>query len=241
MADLLREAKAFPKMDLETGFHQIRMKPGDVEKTAFNTEYGQFEYLVMPMGLCNAPARFQSLMNRIFYDCLDVFMDVYLDDLLIFSEEEKSHIQHLNTVLSHLKDHKLYVSPTKCECMNSEISFLAMIVGTEGIKFDPIKVEVLKKLPIPTTLTDLRPFSGLLQFFRYFIKDFSKLATPLTDLTKKEQVIQKWDSSCGKAFESLNNAITRPPTLVAPNRKKSFLGPTNASNTAFGGTLTQIN
>ena len=113
MFDLLGEAKVFSKMDLKTGFHQIRVKPSDIEKTAFNTKYGQFEYLVMPMGLCNAPATFQSLMNQIFYDCVDVFMVVYMDDLLIFSKDEKSHLQHLDIVLSRLKDHRLYVSPKK--------------------------------------------------------------------------------------------------------------------------------
>ena len=109
MFDMCGDTKIFSKMDLKTGFHQIRGKPEDIEKTAFNTKYGQFEYLVMPMGLCNAPATFKSLMNRIFYDCLDVFMVVHMDDLLIFSKDEKSHLKHLNIVLSGLKDHQLYV------------------------------------------------------------------------------------------------------------------------------------
>ncbi len=123
MFDMLGDAKVFSKMDLKTGFHQIRVKPEDIEKTAFNTNYGQFEYLVMPMGLCNAPATFQSLLNRICHDCVDVFTVVYMDDSLIFSKDEKSHLEHLNMVLSRLKDHWLYVSPKKCEFMKPEISF----------------------------------------------------------------------------------------------------------------------
>jgi len=169
MFDLLGEAKVFSKMDLKTGFHQIRVRDKDIEKTAFNTKYGQFEYLVMPMGLCNAPATFQSLMNRIFYDCVDVFMVVYMDDLLVFSKDEESHVRHLETVLSRLQENKLYVSPKKCDFMKTEIDFLGMVVGKEGIRVNPKKVEVLRTWPKPKTLTEVRSFMGLLQFFRRFI------------------------------------------------------------------------
>lgn len=240
MFDLLGEATVFSKMDLKTGFHQIRVKPTDIEKTAFNTKYGQFEYLVMPMGLCNAPATFQSLMNQIFYDCVDVFMVVYMDDLLIFSKDEKSHLEHLDIVLSRLKDHQLYVSPKKCEFMKTEISFLGLIVGQKGLRVDPKKVEVLREWPQPKTLTDVRSFMGLLQFFRRFIKDFSKLASPLTNLTKKGQGIQKWDDKCDKAFEALKKSITTAPILVAPDWKNPFRGHVDASEFAVGGTLTQL-
>ncbi len=177
-------------MDLKTEFDQFRVKPEDIEKTAFNTKYGQFEYLVMPMGLCNTPATFQSLMNRIFYDCLDVFMVVYMDDLLIFSKDEKSNLKHLNIFLSRLKDHQLYVSPKKCEFMKQEISFLGMIFGRE-IKVDLRKVDALQNFSKPMTLTDVRSFMDLLQFFRRFFKDFSKLAASLTNLTNKGKGSQK--------------------------------------------------
>lgn len=240
MFDMLGDAKVFSKMDLKTGFHQIRVKPSDVEKTAFNTKYGQFEYMVMPMGLCNAPATFQSLMNRIFYDCVDVFLVVYMDDLLIFSKDEESHMKHLEIVLSRLREHKLYVSPKKCEFMKIEIDFLGLIVGKNGIRVNPSKVEVLKSWPRPQSLTDVRSFIGLLQFFRRFIKDFSTLATPLTNLTKKGYGIQKWDETCDKAFESLKQAITTAPILVAPNWKKPFRGHVDASEFGVGGTLTQL-
>ena len=162
MFDMLGDAKVFSKMDLKTGFHHIRVNPDDIEKTAFNTKYGHFVYLVMPMGLCNAPATFQSLMNRIFYDCVDVFLVVYMDDLLIFSKDEESHIKHLNTVLCRLREHKLFVSPKKCEFMKSEIDFLGLVVGKNGIRVNPLKVEVLKSWPRPQSLTDVRSFIGLL-------------------------------------------------------------------------------
>lgn len=191
MFDRLGEATVFSKMDLKVGFHQIRVQASDVEKTAFNTKYGQFEYLVMPMGLCNAPATFQSLMNRIFYNCIDVFLVVYMDDLLIFSKNEADHLEHLDIVLSRLQDEELYVSPSKCDFMTKETEFLGMIVGGDGVKVSPEKVVAVQNWPKPCSLTELRGFIGLLQFFRRFIKDFSKIAAPLTSLSRKGKGIQK--------------------------------------------------
>ena len=124
MSDRLGGARFFSKLDMKTGFHQIRVRHEDIEKTAFNTKYGQFEYPVMPIGLCNAPATFQTLMNQIFYDCIDVFMVVYMDDLLIFSKDEKSHLEHLEIVLSRFREHELYVSPQKFEFIKTEMEFL---------------------------------------------------------------------------------------------------------------------
>ena len=158
--------------------------------SAFNLKYGYFEYLVMPMGLCNAPATFQSLMNHIFYDCVDVLMVVYKDDLLVLREDEESHIKHLNIVLSRLQDHELCMSPKKCEFMKSEISFLCF-VERGGMKLNPKYVEFLLEWPKLKTLTDVRTFMGLLRFFRRFTKGFIKLATPLTNLTKKIEDLDK--------------------------------------------------
>jgi len=140
MFDRIGGSKVFSRLDLKTGFHQIRVKPEDIEKTAFNTKYGQFEYLVMPMGACNAPATFQSLMNQIFHDCIDDFLVVYIDDLLIFSKDDESHFRHLETVLSRLKEHELYVSPKKCELFKDEMDFLGLLIGKQGIKVNPNKV-----------------------------------------------------------------------------------------------------
>ena len=153
MFDRIGEAKLFSKMDLKTGFHQIRMKPEDIEKTAFNTKYGQYEYLVMPMGLCNAPATFQSLMNSIFHDCLDEFLVVYMDDLLIFSKDKEGHYKHLEIVMSRLKENELYVSPKKCEFFEENIDFLGLLIGKDGLRVNPEKVEVLKTWPKPESVT----------------------------------------------------------------------------------------
>ncbi len=171
MIDIFGDTKIFSKIDFKTGIHQIRVKPEDIEKTAFNNKYSPFEYLVMPIGLCNAPATFQSLIKRIFYDWLHVFMIVCMDDLLIFSKDEKSYLKHLNIVLSRLQDHQLYISRKKCEFMKPEISFLGVTVGRERIEVDSEKVHALQNWAKPMTLTDIRIFIGLLQFFRRFIKE----------------------------------------------------------------------
>ena len=240
MFDRIGGAKVFSRLDMKTGFHQIRVKPSDVEKTAFNTKYGQFEYLVMPMGACNSPATFQSLMNAIFHDCIDEFLCVYVDDLLIFSKDEESHFRHLEIVLSRLSKHELYVSPKKCELFAREMDFLGLVIGENGIKVNPKKVDILKTWPKPNSLTDLRSFLGLLQFFRRFIPKFSKIAAPLTGLTKKDQGIHKWDDKCDESFNQLKKAITEAPILVSPDWSKSFRGHVDASQTAVGGTLTQL-
>ena len=240
MFDRIGGARVFSRLDLKTGFHQIRMKPEDVEKTAFNTKYGQFEYLVMPMGACNAPATFQSLMNDIFHDCIDDFLCVYIDDLLVFSKDEDSHMRHLEKVLSRLKQHELYVSPKKCAFFEEEMDFLGLLIGKHGIKVNPKKVEVLKTWPKPDSITDIRSFLGLLQFFRRFIPNFAKIAAPLTDLTKKDRGVHMWDEKCDEAFAALKKSITESPILVCPDWSKPFRGHVDASQTAVGGTLTQL-
>lgn len=162
MFDRLAGARYFSKLDLKTGFHQIRVRPEDVEKTAFNTKNGQFEYLVMPMGLCNAPATFQTLMNQVFYDCIDVFMVVYMDDLLIYSRTREEHMRHLQPVFSRLRSERLYVSPKKCSFLRPETEFLGMLVSREGARVNPEKGRVVREWPRPTSLTELRSFIGLL-------------------------------------------------------------------------------
>jgi len=239
MFDRIGFAKIFSRLDMKTGFHQIRVRSEDVEKTAFNTKYGQFEYLVMPMGACNSPATFQTLMNQIFHDCIDEFLVVYIDDLLIFSKDRESHYSHLETVLSRLEEHELYVSPKKCEFMTDELDFLGLVIGKRGVRVNDKKVNILRTWPRPISLTDLRSFLGLLQFFRRFIPEFAKVAAPLTNLTKKDKGLSFWDEECDKSFESLKTAITNAPILVAPDWSKPFRGHVDASQTAIGGTLTQ--
>lgn len=159
MFDRLGRARFYSKLDLKTGFHQIRINAADVEKTAFKTKYGHFEFLVMPMGLRNAPATFQALMNSIlFRDCIDEFIVVYLDDILIFSESREDHIKHLRITLSRLKDHQLYVGRTKYELMTEETEFLGLIVGREGVRIGDDRKRLVKEWHIPKSATELRSF-----------------------------------------------------------------------------------
>ena len=179
-------------------------------------------------------------MNQIFYDCIDDFLVVYMDDLLVFSKDEESHLKHLETVLSRLEEHELYVSPKKCEFLQSEIDFLGFLVGKDGLRVNPKKIEVLKTWPVPKSLLEIRSFLGLLQFFRRFIPKFSEVAAPMTNLTKKDMGIEKWDEKCDEAFEKLKMFITNAPILVSPDWKKPFRCHIDASQIAVGGTLTQL-
>lgn len=165
MFDRLSGCSVFSKMDLKTGFHQIRIHPDDIEKTAFNTKYGHYEFLVMPMGLCNAPATFQALMNSIFFDCIDLFVVIYIDDLLVFSKSEDEHFKHLDTVLSRLLQQELYVGRSKCVFLTPEVEFLGLIVSKDGLNVGCDRTDIIRTWPRPNNLRDLRSFMGLLQFF----------------------------------------------------------------------------
>ena len=239
MFDRLGEACFFSKMDLKTGFHQIRVKDSDIEKTAFNTKYGKFEYLVLPMGLCNAPATFQTLMNKIFADVMDIFIVVYMDDLLVFSRTKEEHFKHLRFVLRRLKEHQLYVSPKKCSFFQEEVDFLGLVVGKRGIRVGDDRIRVIRDWKKPTTITELRSFLGLLQFFRRFIKGFSEIAAPLTNLTRKNLGLRKWDKTCDAAFEAMKKALVTAPIVMAPRWDRDFTCHTDASQFAVGATLTQ--
>ena len=222
MFDRLGDARVFSKLDLKTGFHQIRVRPEDVEKSAFNTKYGQFEYLVLPMGLCNAPATFQTLMNEVFYDYIDKFVVVYLDDLLIFSKTPEEHLRHLELVLSRLEREHLFAALKKCQFMTDETKFLGLVVGRHGVRVNPEKVATLRDWPRPKTLTEVRSFIGLLQFSRRFIKGFSEIAAPLTGLTRKGKGVEAWDSACDESFSTLKQSILSTPILAPPNWTRRF-------------------
>ncbi|WVZ49546.1 hypothetical protein U9M48_000893 [Paspalum notatum var. saurae] len=184
--DQLDGAKVFSKIDLRSGYYQIKIRGEDIPKTAFSTRYGLYEYLVMSFGLTNAPAFFMYMMNSVFMNELDKFVVVFIDDILIYSKSEEEHKEHLRIVLNRLREHKLYAKFSKCAFWLKEVSFFGHILSEEGVAVDPSKVKDVLNWKQPETVTEIRSFLGLVGYYRRFIKDFSKTAKPMTSLTKKE-------------------------------------------------------
>ena len=177
----------------------MRIKSGEAPKTAFRTRYGHYKFLVMSFGLTNAPAAFMDLMNRVFRPFLDQFVIVFIDDILIYSRSEDEHAKHLRFVLQTLRDHRLYAKFSKCEFWLEQVAFLGHVISKDGIQVDPKKIEAVADWPRPTTVTEIRSFLGLAGYYRRFVKDFSKIAVPLTRLTQKN-VKFVWTDKCEEHF-----------------------------------------
>jgi len=193
--DQLDGAKVFSKIDLRSGYHQIKIKPEDVPKTAFTTRYGLYEYLVMSFGLTNAPAHFMYLMNSVFMPELDKFVVIFIDDILIYSKTKKEHVEHLRIVLTRLREHQLYAKFSKCEFWLDKVHFLGHVLSAEGVAVDPGKVEdVLNWKPL-TMVHEVRSFLGMAGYYRRFIPDFSRVAKPITTLLKNQTKFV-WSSDC---------------------------------------------
>ncbi|KAH0642224.1 hypothetical protein KY285_033082 [Solanum tuberosum] len=186
----LQGAKCFSKIDLRSGYHQVRVKDKDIPKRAFRTRYGNFEFLVMSFGLTNAPAAFMDLMTRVFKPFLDVFLIVFIDNIFVYSRSEDDYVKHLRQVLQILRDRKLYVKFSKCEFWLKSVAFLGHIVSDKGINVDAQKREAVKNWPRPTTPTDIHCFLGLAGYYRRFVEGFSSIVAPLTKLTDKATKFQ---------------------------------------------------
>jgi hypothetical protein len=185
MLDELSGAVMFAKVDLRSGYHQIRMKLGDEWKTAFKTKFGLYEWLVMPFGLTNAPSTFMRLMNEVLHAFIGKFVLVYFDDILIYSKSMEAHPDHLHAVFTALRDARLFGNLEKCVFCTDRVSFLGYVVTPQGIEVDQAKVEAIQGWPVLKTITQVRSFLGLAGFYRRFVKDFSTIAAPLNALTKK--------------------------------------------------------
>lgn len=238
LLDRLQGAKHFTKIDLRSGYHQIRVEPRDVPKTAFRTRYGHFEFLVMPFGLTNAPATFQKSMNTVLGDILDRFVIVYLDDILIFSRTKEEHEEHVRQVLQRLREAKFYAKLSKCEFFLPSVEFVGFRVAHGQIEMLPDKVKTVTEWPTPTNLTELRSFLGLVQFYRRFIRQLANLSLPLTCLLKKGEPFV-WGVEQQAAFDALKTAMTTAPVLRTPDYDRPFIVVTDASDFAIGATLLQ--
>ncbi|XP_074336891.1 putative mitochondrial protein AtMg00860 [Apium graveolens] len=212
----LKGATWFSKIDLRSGYHQLKIKAEDIPKTAFRTSYGNYEFLIMAFGLTNAPTTFMDLMNRVFKKYLDRFMIVFIDDILIYSKTEEKHSEHLKNILETLRQEQLYAKFLKCEFCLREVQFLGHIISIEGIKVDPVKIEAVLNWERPKTPTEFRSFLGLAGYYRRFVKDFANIATPLTKLTRKNERFA-WDKKCEGSFQELKNRLVTTPVLVLPD------------------------
>ena len=236
--DQLQGAKVFSKIDLRSGYHQLRVHDEDVSKTAFRIRYGHFEFLVMPFGLLNASTAFMDLMNRIFRPYLDQFVIVFIDDILIYSSSGKEHAEHLRIVLHTLQEQWLYAKLSKCQFWLNSVTFLGHIVSAEGVSVDPQKVEVILNWKPPTSVIKIRSFLGLAGYYRKFVEGFSKIAAPLTRLTRNEESFL-WSEACQQSFNELKGRLTSAPILTLPSGHDGFVVYCDASRQGLGCVLMQ--
>jgi hypothetical protein len=238
LLDQLKDAKYFTKLDLRSGYHQIRIAEGDTWKTTFKTKKGLFEWMVMPFGLCNEPPTFMRVMNDVLRPFLDDCVIVYLDDNLIFSKSREEHVKHVKQVLDVLKKEKLFLKMSKCEFGKNSLIYLGHIVGGGELKIDPSKVKVILEWPKPNNVREVRSFLGAAQYWRKFIANFSSIVAPLHVVTSVKQVFQ-WGGKQQKAFDTLKEKISLVLVLALPNLRQPFEIQIDARNYAMGAVLLQ--
>jgi hypothetical protein len=241
LMDCLSGAKFFSKIDLKSGYHQIRMREGDEWKTTFKMNEGLYEWLVMPFGLTNAPSTFMRLMNEVLKDFIGKFVIVYLDDILIFSKTEEEHLRHLTLVMRRLQQEKLLINLKKSSFMKKELIYLGFVISSNELKMDPEKVKAIKDWPSPKNIFEVRSFHGLASFYRKFIRNFSGICAPMMDTVKKRHKYFHWTEEAEKSFKLLKEKITGQPVLVLPDFSKTFQVRCDASGFAIGAVLSQDN
>ncbi|XP_010530494.1 PREDICTED: uncharacterized protein LOC104807077 [Tarenaya hassleriana] len=233
MLDELSGATMFSKVDLKSGYHQVRMREGDEWKTAFKTKQGLYEWLVMPFGLTNALSTFMRIMNHVLRAFIGKFVVVYFDDILVYSKCFTEHVTHLELVMETLRREMLYVNLKKCTFCTNEVVFLGFVVSSQGLSVDEEKIKAIREWPTPTTVGHVRSFHGLTSFYRRFVRDFSSLAAPLTSIIKKDKPFE-WGEAQEKAFNALKDKLTSAPVLVLLDFDKVFELECDASGIGVG-------
>jgi hypothetical protein len=221
MLDELNGARFFTKLDLRSGYHQVRMRADDVHKTAFHTHDGLYEFLVMLFGLCNAPTTLQALMNDVLRPFLRRFVLVFFDDILIYSSTWADHLRHLCTVLAIFRQHQLFVKQSKCAFRVPSVAYLGHVISESGVAMDPAKVQAVHDWPQPRSAHAVRGFMGLVGYYRKFVHDYGTIAAPLTALLKKEGFA--WSEEAAAAFDALKAAVTTSLVLALQDFTKSFV------------------
>lgn len=236
--DAICNAKVYIKLDVIAAFNRVRIAEGHEWKTAFITRFGLYESLVTPFGLCGAPATFQRYINDVLYDILNDYTTAYLDDILIYSSDVKEHTAHVREVLQRLAKAGLQIDLAKCEFCVTRTKYLGLIITPGGIEMDPEKIKAIADWEPPTTRCQLQRFLGFANFYRRFIRDFSKHTKCLHDLTKKDAT-WLWTHECQAAFEALKVAFSSAPALRVYDWNRATVVEVDASNWSTGGTLLQ--
>ncbi|KAG8067900.1 hypothetical protein GUJ93_ZPchr0005g15565 [Zizania palustris] len=238
LLDELHGSKYFSKLDLRSGYHQIRLVEGEEYKTAFQTHTGHYEYRVMSFGLTGAPGTFQGAMNNTLAPVLRKYALVFFDDILVYSPDLYSHAQHLRHVLKLLREHQWKVKLSKCSFGQSSLSYLGYTISSDGVSTDPSKVQAIVDWPRPETVKKLRGFLGLAGYYRKFVRNFGIISKPLTTLLKKD-VEFNWTPAAESAFIALKQALVTSPVLALPDFSKQFVLETDASEVGIGAVLSQ--
>ncbi|GJV16599.1 putative reverse transcriptase domain-containing protein [Tanacetum coccineum] len=236
--DQLQGSSIYSKIDLRSGYHQLRVREEDIPKTAFRTRYGHYEFQVMPFGLTNAPAVFMDLMNWVCKPYLDKFVIVLIDNILIYSKNKQEHAEHLKLILELLKKEQLYAKFSKCEFWIPKVQFLGHVIDSQGIHVDPAKIESVKDWASPKSATEIRQFLGLAGYYRRFIEGFSKIAKPMTKLTQKK-IKFEWSDKAEAAFQLIKQKLCSAPILALPEGNEDFIAYCDASIKGLGAVLMQ--
>ena len=237
--DCLAKAKLFSTLDMQSGYWQLELAEKDRSKTAFITKYGLYEYVTLPFGLCGAPSTFQRCMEMVLRGLQWKTLLLYLDDIIVISSNIEEHFHRLDEVFSRLNQAGLKLKPSKCHLFKHEVLFLGHIVGEPGIKPNPDLVSSIKEWKSPKSTKQVQQFLGLANYYRRFIQNFSEIAAPLSQLTKKETVF-KWTAECQESMDTIKHKLCEPPILAYPEHGSPYILDTDASNTGVGGILSQV-